>query len=79
MLAKLTAENQLFLPEAIVEKVRADYYSVRIAGQSIILTPVEHSGLEAAQEKLAQLGINAKDIPKAVAWARKQKREAGAK
>ncbi len=79
MLAKLTSKNQLTLPKTIVEQVRADYYSVRTEGQSIILTPVKLGGLEAVQEKLAKLGITEKDIPKAVAWARKQKRIAGAK
>ena len=74
MLAKLTSKNQLTLPKAVVEQVRADYYSVRTEGQSIVLTPVKLGGLEAVQEKLARLGITEKDITRAVTWARKQKR-----
>lgn len=79
MLAKLTSKNQLTLPKAIVEQVRADYYSVRTEGQSIVLTPVKLGGLEAVQEKLARLGIKEKDIARAVTWARKQKRTVRAK
>ena len=79
MLAKLTSKNQLTLPKAVVEKVRADYYSVRTEGQSIVLTPVKLGGLEAVQEKLARLGITEKDITRAVTWARKQKRTVRAK
>ena len=74
MLAKLTSKNQLTLPKTVVEQVRADYYSVRTEGQSIVLTPVKLGGLEAVQKKLAELGITEKDIAKAVTWARKQKR-----
>jgi hypothetical protein len=79
MLAKLTSKNQLTLPKSVVEQVRADYYSVRTDGQSIVLTPVKLGGLEAVQAKLAKLGITEKDITKAVTWARKQKRIARAK
>ena len=79
MLAKLTSKNQLTLPKTIVEQVRAEYYSVRTEGQSIVLTPVKLGGLEAVQEKLAKLCITEKDIGDAVTWARKQKRAARAK
>lgn len=70
MLAKLTSKNQLTLPKSVVEQVRAEYYSVRTDGQSIVLTPVQTDGLAAVQEKLAALGIRAKDVPAAVKWAR---------
>ena len=73
MLAKLTSKNQLTLPKAVVEQVRADYYSVRTEGQSIVLTPVKLGGLEAVQDKLATLGIVEADVTRAVTWARKQK------
>ena len=71
MLAKLTSKNQLTLPKAVVEQVRADYYSVRTEGQSIILTPVQIGGLDAVQAKLAMLGITESDVTQAVRWARK--------
>lgn len=71
MLAKLTSKNQLTLPKAVVEQVRADYYSVRTEGQSIILTPVQIDGLNAVQAKLAKLGITESDVSQAVRWARK--------
>ena len=74
MLAKLTSKNQLTLPKRIVEQVRAEYYSVRTQGQSIVLTPVRAGGLEAVQEKLATLGIAARDVGPAIAWARKQRK-----
>lgn len=70
-LAKLTSKNQLTLPKNVVEQVRADYYSVRTEGQSIILTPVSVGGLDAVRDKLAALGITEADVSKAVDWARK--------
>ena len=73
MLAKLTSKNQLTLPKTIVEQVRADYYSVRTDGQSIVLTPVKLGGLEAVQAKLSTLGITNADVAKAVSWARQPK------
>ncbi|MBL8523073.1 MAG: AbrB/MazE/SpoVT family DNA-binding domain-containing protein [Betaproteobacteria bacterium] len=79
MLAKLTSKNQLTLPKTVVEQVRAEYYSVRTEGQSIVLTPVKLGGLEAVQEKLAALGIVERDVKSAVTWARKQKRSTKSK
>ncbi|MCA3002370.1 MAG: AbrB/MazE/SpoVT family DNA-binding domain-containing protein [Rhodocyclaceae bacterium] len=70
MLAKLTSKNQLTLPKAAVEQVRAEYYAVRTEGQSIVLIPVKLGGLDAVQEKLAALGITEKDTKAAVGWAR---------
>ncbi len=70
MLAKLTSKNQLTLPKAAVEQVRAEYYAVRTEGQSIVLTPVKLGGLDAVREKLAALGITEKDTNAAVNWAR---------
>jgi hypothetical protein len=70
MLAKLTSKNQLTLPKAAVEQVRAEYYAVRTEGQSIVLTPVKLGGLDAVQEKLAALGIAETDAKAAVTWAR---------
>lgn len=70
MLAKLTSKNQLTLPKAAVEQVRAEYYAVRTEGQSIVLTPVKLGGLDAVREKLAALGITEKDTNVAVNWAR---------
>ena len=70
MLAKLTSKNQLTLPKAAVEQVRAEYYAVRTEGQSIVLTPVKLGGLDAVQAKLAALGITEKETEAAVNWAR---------
>lgn len=75
MLAKLTSKNQLTLPKTVVEQVRAEYYSVRTEGQSIVLTPVKLGGLEAVQDKLAKLGITEADVDDAVKWARDSLRE----
>ncbi len=79
MLAKLTSKNQLTLPKNIVEQVRAEYYSVRTEGQSIVLTPVKLGGLEAVQDKLAKLGITEADVDDAVNWARDSLRQPAAK
>jgi hypothetical protein len=73
MLAKLTSKNQLTLPKTVAAQVRAEYYCVRVEGQSIVLTPVKIGGREAVQEKLAALGLSERDVKPAVAWARAQR------
>lgn len=77
MLAKLTSKNQLTLPKAAVEQVRAEYYAVRTEGQSIVLTPVKLGGLDAVQAKLAALGITDTDAKAAVTWARAKREPSG--
>lgn len=75
MLAKLTAENQLTLPKAIVAQIgAADYFEVEASEGRIVLTPVRTRQGDAVREKLAALDITDQDIADAVAHARGQPR-----
>jgi bifunctional DNA-binding transcriptional regulator/antitoxin component of YhaV-PrlF toxin-antitoxin module len=72
MLAKMTAKNQLTLPKSVTEAVGStEYFQVETRNGQIILTPVRIQRAGAVRAKLAELGINEKDIEDAVAWARR--------
>lgn len=76
MLARLTAENQITLPDDVV----SDFPGVRlfeVANENgrVVLTPVElrpDDALTAVWEKMEGLGISESDISDAVTWARRQ-------
>lgn len=70
-LAKLTAKNQLTLPKSITREIgETEYFEVTVEGQQIILTPVKIQRADAVRAKLAELGINERDVANAVDWAR---------
>jgi bifunctional DNA-binding transcriptional regulator/antitoxin component of YhaV-PrlF toxin-antitoxin module len=70
-LAKLTAKNQLTLPKSITREIgETEYFEVTVEGQQIILTPVKIQRADAVRAKLAELGINDRDVADAVDWAR---------
>ena len=70
-LAKLTAKNQLTLPKSITREIgETEYFEVTVEGQQIILTPVKIQRADAVRAKLAELGINERDVADAVDWAR---------
>jgi hypothetical protein len=72
MLAKLTAKNQLTLPKAAISAVgAADYFDVQTRDGQIILTPVRIQRADAVRAKLAELGVQERDIADAVVWARR--------
>lgn len=74
MLAKRTAKNQLTLPKVAVEAVGApDYFEVAIERGRIVLTPVRIARAEAVRAKLAALGLDERDVARAVRWARKRR------
>lgn len=71
MLAKLTSKNQLTLPKAAVDAVRAsEYFDVEVRGGQIVLTPVRIQRADAVRAKLAELGIAQTDVARAVDWVR---------
>ena len=73
MLAKLTAKNQLTLPKAATNAVgAAEYFDVQTRDGQIILTPVRIQRADAVRAKLAELGVQERDIADAVAWARRR-------
>jgi bifunctional DNA-binding transcriptional regulator/antitoxin component of YhaV-PrlF toxin-antitoxin module len=70
-IAKLTSKNQLTLPKSITREIgETEYFEVTVAGQQIILTPVKIQRADAVRAKLAELGINERDVADAVDWAR---------
>ena len=70
-IAKLTAKNQLTLPKSITREIgETEYFEVTVVGQQIILTPVKIQRADAVRAKLAELGINDRDVADAVDWAR---------
>ena len=74
MLAKLTSKNQLTLPKALVSLFPGTkYFEVAEEGGKIVLTPVNLQQGDAVRAKLAELGIEAKDVRDAIRWARSGK------
>jgi bifunctional DNA-binding transcriptional regulator/antitoxin component of YhaV-PrlF toxin-antitoxin module len=70
-IAKLTSKNQLTLPKSITREIgETEYFEVTVQGQQIILTPVKIQRADAVRAKLAELGINDRDVADAVDWAR---------
>ncbi len=74
MLAKLTSKNQLTLPKAVLNDFPdARYFEVSNDGGRIVLTPVNLERADAVRRKLAELGIELKDVRDAIRWARSGK------
>lgn len=72
MLTKLTSNNQLTLPEAVIPDLEgAEYLEVTKENGRIVLTPVQVVRADAVRAKLADLGLSETDIADAVAWARR--------
>lgn len=73
MLARLTSENRLILPESILAHFpEVEYFRVERTGEGILLTPVRVPELAGIQAKFAELGITESDVRDAVAWARRR-------
>lgn len=71
MLARLTANNQLTLPNAAIEAVaNAEYFDIAIRAGRLVLTPVRLQRADAVRAKLAELDLGDDDLIAAVAWAR---------
>ncbi len=71
MLAKITAKNQLSLPNSLTQAVgTAEYFDVEARDGQLILTPVRIQGGEAVRVNLAELDLTAEDMAAAVGWAR---------
>lgn len=73
-LTKKTSKNQITLPKRIVDQFPgAEYFEVTAEGDRIVLRPVETAPLARVHEKLAELGLDEKDVQAAVHWARGRK------
>ncbi len=78
MLAKLTSKNQLTLPKAALTSFEgAVYFDVTTESGRIVLTPMRLGRADAVRAKLAELGVEERDVAEAVRWSRKRRRKAG--
>ena len=73
MLARLTADNQLALPKALLASFPGvDCFSATEEDGRIVLSPVQISRADEVRKKLEELGITEAEVKDAVAWARRQ-------
>ncbi len=71
MLAKKTVKNQITLPKRVITRFSGvEYFDVSTDGTCIILRPLQKSRVDDVRARLAQLGIEEKDVETAVSWAR---------
>lgn len=78
MLAKKTSKNQVTLPKkALLEIPETDYFDVTTEGGVLILRPVTvtepGSRLATVRKKMKALGIEPKDVDRAIAWAKERR------
>ena len=72
-LAWLTVNNQLVLPEALLDALPGvKLFAAALEDGRIVLTPLSTSeaGAAAARDQLAAQGLTEADVKDAVAWAR---------
>ena len=75
MLAKKTSKNQLTLPKKILKEIPdTDYFDVSLQKGVVVLRPVTvtepGSRLATVRRKIRELGLEPKDIDRAIQWAR---------
>ena len=75
MLAKKTSKNQVTLPKKVLAEIPdTDYFDVSLREGAVVLRPVTlaepGSRLATIRQKIRDLGIEAKDIDRAIRWAR---------
>ena len=74
MLAKLTSQNRVTLPKAVMADFPGtEYFEVSSEDGRIVLTPVRLARIGEVQRKLKEIGITEADVADAVKWARQQK------
>lgn len=71
VLTKRSSDNQLTLPQAVVELLGpADVYDVIWEEGRIVITPVSSSASSAVRSRLEEQGLRDEDVADAVRWAR---------
>lgn len=75
MWAKKTSKNQVTLPKKILKEIPdTDYFDVSLHEGAVVLRPVTvaepGSRLATIRRKIRGLGIEPKDIDRAIQWAR---------
>lgn len=78
MLAKKTSKNQVTLPKKALEEIpETEYFDVTAKGGVLILRPVTvaepGSRLAAIRRKIKDLGLEPKDVARAITWARNRR------
>ena len=78
-MANKTSNNQVTLPKKASQDIpETDYFDVTAKGGVLILRPVTMaepgSRLTAVRQKIKELGIEMKDVDRAIAWARGRRR-----
>lgn len=74
MLTKLTSQNRVTLPKAVMADFPGtEYFEVSSENGRIVLTPVRLARIGEVQRKLKEIGITEADVADAVKWARQQK------
>ena len=72
MIARLTSDNQLTLPTAVLSEFPGiEYFDVTADRGRIVLMPVRPSRTAGVRARLAELGTSDDDIAEAVTWARR--------
>ena len=72
MLAKLTDDNRLALPKALLASFPGvDCFNVTEEDGRIVLSPMRLSRADEVRKKLEELGIAEADVKDAVVWARR--------
>jgi IS5 family transposase len=71
VLAKRSSDNQLTLPQAVVELLGpADVYDVICEEGRIVITPISSSAASAVRSRLEEQGLREEEVVAAVSWAR---------
>ena len=72
MLARLTSDDQLALPKALLASFPGvDCFNVTEEDGRIVLSPMRLSRADEVRKKLEELGIAEVDVQDAVVWARR--------
>ena len=74
MLAKKTIKNQITLPKDVIRHFgEVEYFEVSTDGVWFVLRPLRRSRADEVRARLAELGVEANDVTKALSWARRNK------
>lgn len=78
MLAKKTSKNQVTLPKKILKEIPdTDYFDVSLQAGAVVLRPVTvaqpGTRLATIRQKIRELGLEPKDIDRAIQWARRRR------
>lgn len=71
MLARLTEQGVLVLPQAVLQEVgNPTHFRIQISDGQLILTPETPQILERVATHIEALGISQQDVSDAIEWAR---------